>query len=80
MNFKKQTRSAQKIFWALLLVGTSVNIHAVESTDANSATENSVIDTTSNRPPWMIEPTSIKEANERLLEAVANNKLDAVKY
>ena len=89
---KSRIRSVQKLFWAVLLVGTSVDVRGVESTpngmttrsmatDRNRVMETTVMDATCDMNPIpMQEPLSTTEANKRLLDAAKRGDLDEVKF
>ena len=68
---KKQTRSLQKLFLALLGLGATVNIYAVEIDNMSMNTAASY-----NGP----EPISIEEANDQLFKAVRPGDLEKVKF
>ena len=79
MNSK--IRSVQKLFWAVLLVGTSVDVRGVESTPSMTTDKNRVMETTASNVPLMgmQEPTSTEEAAKRLEDAAKKGELERVK-
>jgi hypothetical protein len=89
---KSRIRSVQKLFWAVLLVGTSVDVRGVGSapngmitrsmaTDRNRVMETTVMDATCDMNPIpMQEPLSTLEAGSKLLDAAKRGDLDEVKF
>jgi hypothetical protein len=88
---KSRIRSFEKLFWAVLLVGTSVDVRGVESTpngmitrsmatDKNKIMETTVMDATCDMNPIpMQEPLSTLEAGKRLKDAAMKGDLERVK-
>ena len=55
MNLKKSKTSVRKLFWAVCILGSGINIHAVESSTGTSKI--------------FVRPNSVEEADRMLLEA-----------